>query len=247
MNRSTNNPRFPLFTWSNNWLRHICMVHLAIRARIGDRAQLVYERHILPVLSPGENYERSGDSLDLSIPAWVISTAAMCDTTVRTKDWYLELVIVFSITINKVSRVKGTQLPSVTHVLWTKEDGLILGVSTPTADNANPTGAASSIHHVHALGSTPPSTTIRLFNPVVIFFFCVLLRQDGQQAKKDVYGLVFKLLVLRNFSQQVNAIFQRPEYSRIEALNFLHVKGFKLACGNPRGSRRTNKGCDQSA
>ncbi|KIO25805.1 hypothetical protein M407DRAFT_24860 [Tulasnella calospora MUT 4182] len=87
--------------------------------------------------------------------AWVVSTAATCDTTVRTKDWYLELVIVFSIIIRKISLAKGLQAPTVVNVLWTKSDGLILDVPAPTPAEAGPSSASSS-HDVHALGSTPP-------------------------------------------------------------------------------------------
>lgn len=75
----------------------------------------------------------------------------MCDTTPRTKDWYMQLVIVLSIIIEKVATRKRIKLPTVINVLCTNSDGLILDVS---ADNS--TGAASSAHHVHGLGSTPP-------------------------------------------------------------------------------------------
>lgn len=102
------------------------------------------------------------------------------------------------------------------------------------------------------------------------------IHRDGGLATKDVFGLAFAPEVIRLEAEALDEIFGRPQYSRAEALDFLHVAGFRAACptceglmclgncrymqfkrnptdfhtflpGMPPGSKPRNRNCNQSA
>lgn len=93
--------------------------------------------------------------------AFVMSVAATFDNTPRTKDWYLELLVVFSILLRMISdnSKNKVDIPMVVHILWTDKRELFLQpfpsntMLTSGSDSQPPTDPVPG----HALGSMPPS------------------------------------------------------------------------------------------
>ncbi|KAG8914599.1 hypothetical protein FRC00_012153 [Tulasnella sp. 408] len=92
-----------------------------------------------------------------------MSVAASFDNRERTKDWYVELLIVFSILLRKIALSSSNALavPSVTHILWTDRSQVFLQpfpqntILTSSSDSPAPVNAVPG----HALGPMPPNST----------------------------------------------------------------------------------------
>lgn len=75
--------------------------------------------------------------------------ASSLDTAPRTKDWYVELLMGFTILVDKiVTESKRIKLPGAVHILWTKSSGAQLQVPVEI-DNPEANGVFA-----HAIGSS---------------------------------------------------------------------------------------------
>ncbi|KAG9044052.1 hypothetical protein FS837_008846 [Tulasnella sp. UAMH 9824] len=96
--------------------------------------------------------------------AYIMSVAASFDDRERTKDWYLELLMVFSILLRQIALSSSDTLtvPPVVHILWTDRRQLILEPFPQNAILASRTDSPSPVNAVpgHALGSKPPISTL---------------------------------------------------------------------------------------
>ncbi|KAG8915050.1 hypothetical protein FRC00_008388 [Tulasnella sp. 408] len=96
--------------------------------------------------------------------AYIMSVAASFDDRERTKDWYLELLIVFSILLRQIALGSSDTLtvPPVMHILWTDRRELILEPFPQNALLTSRTDSPSPVHSTpgHALGSKPPISTL---------------------------------------------------------------------------------------
>ncbi|KAG8986532.1 hypothetical protein FRB90_003938 [Tulasnella sp. 427] len=105
---------------------------------------------------------------------FIMSAAASCDTTPgepsgdRPRDWYVELLIVFTFVIRKVvaKKKRWNTVPNVVHILWS-ESGNTQPLLQPELDSAasdlsnlsapaTPSRPATRTPR-HAIGVTPPS------------------------------------------------------------------------------------------
>ncbi|KIO27702.1 hypothetical protein M407DRAFT_7142 [Tulasnella calospora MUT 4182] len=94
--------------------------------------------------------------------AFVMSIAATFDDADRTKDWYLELLLVFGILLRRISSSypRKARVPKVIHILWTDKRQLFLqsfpdNTMLTSSDSQPPAPPIPG----HGMGSMPPSST----------------------------------------------------------------------------------------
>lgn len=77
-----------------------------------------------------------------------MSMASSFDTTRRTKDWYVELLLVFTTLMDKIVTESEVKLPGAVHILWTRNSGAQLQVPIEI-DNPE-----ANVVFAHAIGSS---------------------------------------------------------------------------------------------
>lgn len=86
-----------------------------------------------------------------------MSVAASCDSTPRTRDWYVELLVVFAIMIYKIAKAPKRRIPvpHVVHILWTETSQPLL---QPSLEPSDTIPGSSSV-------PSTPETRPRLLHP----------------------------------------------------------------------------------
>ncbi|KIO18717.1 hypothetical protein M407DRAFT_31625 [Tulasnella calospora MUT 4182] len=175
------------------WLRFTCMENADVAQATNGKAKDIWNNMLDPLFTSlaaedgddppvifmheaGDKMEPDGvavewlNNLTLQLAdvwsaiAYIMSVSASFDDRERTKDWYLELLMVFSILLRKIalSSSNTLEVPSVVHILWTDRRELIL---QPFPQNTLLTSRPQSPSPVkavpgHALGSMPPTSIL---------------------------------------------------------------------------------------
>ncbi|KAG8915048.1 hypothetical protein FRC00_008386 [Tulasnella sp. 408] len=65
-----------------------------------------------------------------------MSAAASCDPAPHTRDWYVELLIVFAIMVYNIAETRSQiSVPRVVHVLWTESSQIVIQTSAEQSDS----------------------------------------------------------------------------------------------------------------
>ncbi|KIO25951.1 hypothetical protein M407DRAFT_24702 [Tulasnella calospora MUT 4182] len=130
------------------WIEFMCIKHSGVRDVIGDKGEEIWVTILSLFFKSSGNtkiffkeqdgaYVPNGVEVECMqnpsvhiFDAWnalafIFSIASNLDTKPRTKDWYLELLMAFTIIVSKIADEPGWNVkpPAVVHILWTK-DGL---------------------------------------------------------------------------------------------------------------------------